>query len=386
MILTGKQIDKEILKGKIKITNFDEKNLNPNSYDVTLAEDLAFYKYDELDMKIDNEYVNVKITNDGYVLRPGILYLARTNEKTITDHYAPMIEGRSSVGRLGIQIHSTAGFGDVGFDGYWTLEITVTQPVKIYPNVRIGQVYFHEVTGEIELYKGKYQSNDELQGSKMYKDFATDTNVDTKFEVGDIVKSRDSDKLYKIINKDNHHHKYKERASFKLQNAENNTVYWYDEIMLNELFYIVKEKKEPNESDLALMDFYFKRYNYRWFVRNNSGFYIVHKEKPYKNQAGYWKSNKDKIMLESWLSHLSFEDDEPYYYEPKVELKVGDKVWVKDFNKNVIALIIKNKGVTYYEDNGIVVYYETEYKDFNKSDIGKTVFLTKEECEKGVEI
>ncbi len=63
-----------------------------------------------------------------------------------------MLEGRSSVGRLGLFIHVTAGFGDVGFAGYWTLEIFCVQPIRIYPNVEICQIYYHDIHGDYDLY------------------------------------------------------------------------------------------------------------------------------------------------------------------------------------------------------------------------------------------
>ncbi len=83
-----------------------------------------------------------------------------------------MIEGRSSIGRLGLFVHVTAGFGDVGFAGYWTLEMFCIQPIKIYPNVQICQIYYHDILGDYEPYKdGKYQNNTGIQPSLLYKDF-----------------------------------------------------------------------------------------------------------------------------------------------------------------------------------------------------------------------
>jgi dCTP deaminase len=81
-----------------------------------------------------------------------------------------MIEGRSSIGRLGISIHATAGFGDIGFFGYWTLEISCIEPVRIYPGIRICQIFYHTVKGKIIHYHGKYQDNDGIQASQSYLD------------------------------------------------------------------------------------------------------------------------------------------------------------------------------------------------------------------------
>jgi dCTP deaminase len=114
----------------------------------------------------------VIIPEEGLVLEPGKLYLGRTMEYTGTDKYVPMLEGRSSIGRLGLFIHVTAGFGDVGFKGYWTLEIFCVQPIKIYSNVELCQIYYHSIEGAYDEYaSGKYQNNESVQPSLLYKDF-----------------------------------------------------------------------------------------------------------------------------------------------------------------------------------------------------------------------
>ncbi len=134
--------------------------------------ELLVYKNDTLDMKIPNETEKLIIPEEGLLLEPGKLYLGRTNEFTQTNKYVPMLEGRSSTGRLGLFIHVTAGFGDIGFAGYWTLEIFCVQPIRIYPNTEICQIYYHNIDGEYDLYNsGKYQNNNGIQPSLMYKDF-----------------------------------------------------------------------------------------------------------------------------------------------------------------------------------------------------------------------
>ena len=171
MILPGKEILKHMGK-EIIITPFDEKRINPNSYNLSLADELLVYEQDELDMKKPNPTKQIVIPEEGLLLEPNRLYLGRTNEFTKTDRYVPMLEGRSSTGRLGLFIHVTAGFGDIGFAGYWTLEIFCVQPVRIYPNVEICQIYYHDIDGEYDLYSsGKYQNNSGIQASLMYKDF-----------------------------------------------------------------------------------------------------------------------------------------------------------------------------------------------------------------------
>ena len=165
MILSGKEILKHMGK-EIIITPFDEKRINPNSYNLSLADELLVYEQDELDMKKPNPTKQIVIPEEGLLLEPNRLYLGRTNEFTKTDRYVPMLEGRSSTGRLGLFIHVTAGFGDIGFAGYWTLEIFCVQPVRIYPNVEICQIYYHDIDGEYDLYSsGKYQNNSGIQAS-----------------------------------------------------------------------------------------------------------------------------------------------------------------------------------------------------------------------------
>ena len=169
MILSGKEILKNIESKDIIIEPFDKSRVNPNSYNLTLSDELLVYENDLLDMKIPNETRLIKIPEEGLVLEPNKLYLGRTNEFTKTEKFVPMLEGRSSTGRLGLFIHVTAGFGDIG---YWTLEIFCVQPIKIYPNTQICQIYYHDIHGEYDLYKsGKYQNNTGIQPSLMYKDF-----------------------------------------------------------------------------------------------------------------------------------------------------------------------------------------------------------------------
>ena len=157
---------------EIIITPFDEKRINPNSYNLSLADELLVYEKEALDMKKPNPTKRIVIPEEGLLPEPNRLYLGRTNEFTKTDRYVPMLEGRSSTGRLGLFIHVTAGFGDIGFAGYWTLEIFCVQPVRIYPNVEICQIYYHDIDGEYDLYSsGKYQNNSGIQASLMYKDF-----------------------------------------------------------------------------------------------------------------------------------------------------------------------------------------------------------------------
>ncbi len=171
MILSGLEIERR-LGSDIVIEPYDRKLLNPNSYNLRLSDELLVYTSHELDMAKPNDFERLTIPAEGMLLRPGKLYLGRTLEFTGTEGLVPMLEGRSSVGRLGLFIHVTAGFGDVGFRGFWTLEILCVQPVRIYAGVEICQIFYHTLEGKYENYKsGKYQNNQGIQPSLLYKDF-----------------------------------------------------------------------------------------------------------------------------------------------------------------------------------------------------------------------
>ena len=137
-------------KSTIKIEPFRRSCLGSNSYDVHLGGHLATYRDHLLDAKKHNEINHFEIPDDGFVLYPNVFYLGVTEEYTETHEHVPFLEGKSSTGRLGIDIHATAGKGDVGFCGNWTLEISVKQPVRIYKGMPIGQLIYFPVDGEIE--------------------------------------------------------------------------------------------------------------------------------------------------------------------------------------------------------------------------------------------
>jgi dCTP deaminase len=174
MILTGKEIIKQVESGRIKIDPFDEKKVNPNSYNLTLADKISLFSepYQVIIPKEKPKMTNMVIPDTGFYLFPGRLYLARTVETTETDHYVPVIDGRSSWARLGLQIHMTAGYGDIGFCGTWTLEMTVVHPLVIYPGVEICQIRFHEAVGDKSInYKntGRYAGQKKIGESKLWQ-------------------------------------------------------------------------------------------------------------------------------------------------------------------------------------------------------------------------
>lgn len=171
MVLTGPEIKRRLGKD-IFIEPFNESQINPNSYNLRLDNKLLVYENDVLDMKKKNPTKEIYIPETGLLLEPFKLYLGKTVERTKTYNLLPMIEGRSSVARLGLTVHVSAGFGDTGFEGYWTLEIFALQPVVIYPYVEICQIYYHTLEGEVMNYtSGKYQNNHDVLPSKLYEDF-----------------------------------------------------------------------------------------------------------------------------------------------------------------------------------------------------------------------
>ncbi len=151
MILSDSRILEEMERGTIIIRPYDRECLGSNSYDVHLGKYLATYTDQVLDARKHNTIRHFEIPPEGYVLQPQVFYLGVTEEYTETHAHVPFLEGKSSTGRLGIDIHATAGKGDVGFCGHWTLEISVKQPVRVYAGMPVGQLIYFPVEGTIEV-------------------------------------------------------------------------------------------------------------------------------------------------------------------------------------------------------------------------------------------
>lgn len=187
-MLSGLEIVEQMRKGNIVIDPFYPDQLNPSSYNLCLGDTLLVYRRPPwwrrawmrlrgrpwcLDMKADNPAEEVTIPEGGYVLRPGVLYLGVTREYTETRNLVPMLEGRSSVGRLGAFVHVCAGFGDPEYANHWTLEIVVVQPLRVYAGVEICQIAYDSLEGAYRPYAGKYAvRNTRPTASRMYLDFA----------------------------------------------------------------------------------------------------------------------------------------------------------------------------------------------------------------------
>lgn len=178
MILSDRDILKFIKSGDIEITPFDRTCLGTNSYDVRLASTLLVYVDPRLDCKVEPRTREIHIQEEGWTLYPGELYLAATVEYTATRKHIPFLEGKSSLGRLGLSIHVTAGKGDVGFCGTWTAELTVVRPLRIYAGMPIGQLIYHEVSSLPEVdyaskssQKYSHSTSTKPVASRMYKNF-----------------------------------------------------------------------------------------------------------------------------------------------------------------------------------------------------------------------
>lgn len=196
-LLTGTKILEEVENGNIVIDPFDVNRINPNSYNLRIADKLLVYRspdYTEvnreryrriprvdptmphyreivLDSHAKNPTDEYSIGEEGFLLQPGILYLASTVERTYTDKYVPILNGRSSTGRLSMTVHITAGFGDIGFDGKWTLEIMVVHNLIIYPGDEMLQIAFETVEGDTSYqYNGRYNHQSDVTASRFYQD------------------------------------------------------------------------------------------------------------------------------------------------------------------------------------------------------------------------
>jgi len=175
-ILSGQAILDAIDKAFISIKPFDSKSINPASVDLHLGEEVLQYKKwkadgppQAVDVKEKPKVTRWIMSEGGITLCPGQLYLMHTVESICTNHYVPVLDGKSSVGRLGIVIHLTAGFGDPGYSGQYTLEVTVVHPVRVYAGMPFCQMRFHEITGPIMDYQKRGHYTGEQRGPQPSK-------------------------------------------------------------------------------------------------------------------------------------------------------------------------------------------------------------------------
>lgn len=177
MVLSDHKILELIDAKKIVIEPFRRECLGSNSYDVHLGKNLAVYESAVLDSRSHNQVIHFEIPEAGFVLEPSKFYLGVTEEYTETWAHVPFLEGKSSIGRLGIDIHATAGKGDIGFCNHWTLEISVKMPVRVYAGMPIGQLIYFSVDGDLltsyqQKPSAKYNKRTDLPvESMMFKNF-----------------------------------------------------------------------------------------------------------------------------------------------------------------------------------------------------------------------
>ncbi len=175
MVLSGDEIQRRIGDG-LQIDPFHPEQLNPNSYNLALHDELLVYEEVVLDSASPNRYRRIEIPPEGLTLQPNMLYLGRTVEYTETRGVVPMIQGRSSLGRLGLFINPGGSVGDNGYCGTWTLEMHCVQPVRIYPGMQVAQIYYLQIEGKCDEYcsDDKYQHSRDIQPSLMYREFGGD--------------------------------------------------------------------------------------------------------------------------------------------------------------------------------------------------------------------
>jgi len=172
MILSGKEIQKQVNKGRIILTPFNEENITTNSYDLTLGNSYIKYTGKIIDPAKENKYVVKKISKKGLLLKKGDFVLGHSIETLGSEHYVPIIHARSGIARVGLFVHVTSDLIDIGSIGNVTFQLYATLPIKIYPSMPIGQVSFWVPKGKIKLYKGKYQNSVGPRASEVHKDFA----------------------------------------------------------------------------------------------------------------------------------------------------------------------------------------------------------------------
>ena len=182
MILTGREIEKQVAKNRIRIFPFDSRKITTNSYDLKLGTNILKYTSKIIDPTRKSNFEIIKIPQEGLLMKKGDFLLGSTDEKVGSNFYVPIIHAKSSIARMGLFIHITADIIDIGSFGNLTLQMFATLPIRLYPNMLIAQVSFWVPRGKIILYNGKYQGSDGPMPSLGYMDFGKKIkrNVGTK--------------------------------------------------------------------------------------------------------------------------------------------------------------------------------------------------------------
>ncbi|HEX8100341.1 MAG TPA: dCTP deaminase [Actinomycetota bacterium] len=187
MILSDRSIREEVSSGRIQIDPFDDACVQPSSVDLHVDRTFRTFhnaRYPYIDVKKEMpELTELVEVDDGvpFILHPGEFVLGSTLERVrLPDDLVARLEGKSSLGRLGLLIHSTAGYVDPGWDGYLTLELSnvANLPITIYPGMKIGQISFFRLTSSAEVPYGaeargsKYQGQRGPTASRFFEEFA----------------------------------------------------------------------------------------------------------------------------------------------------------------------------------------------------------------------
>jgi dCTP deaminase len=177
VILSDRTIREQLAAGRIVIDPLDESLIQPSSIDVRISNLFRVFRNHTrgvIDVKQDmvdlTELVEIPVDGDeAFMLHPGEFVLGSTFERiAVPDDLVGRVEGKSSLGRLGLLIHSTAGFIDAGFDGHITLELAnvASLPITLYPGMKIGQVSFMQMTTPADNPYGKGASGSKYQGQR----------------------------------------------------------------------------------------------------------------------------------------------------------------------------------------------------------------------------
>ncbi len=156
--------------GEITLTPFDEEHVNPNSVDLCLADEFLRYTTSPIDPRYEAECETLRIDNEGYLMEAGAFLLGASREVVGSQHFVPIIHGKSSTARAGLFVHVTADLIDIGSIGNVTFQLYATLPIRLFAGMRIAQVTFWRPFGEIKLYDGKYKNSQGPRKSEIHRD------------------------------------------------------------------------------------------------------------------------------------------------------------------------------------------------------------------------
>lgn len=170
MILTGPEIHDMIAAGTIVIDPYDPASLEPNSYGFHLGDRIAIYEDEIVDARQPLSTREIEIGSEGFLFEPGRFYLGHTAERIGGVAFAAELYANLSAALCGVFIQTSAQLGHTGAVIRWTLEITVANPVRLYPGIRIGKICFWENLGTIESYSGRYAGSRSVVPSRIIQD------------------------------------------------------------------------------------------------------------------------------------------------------------------------------------------------------------------------